>query len=263
MVLNQNVLFYFFTRKGIVIDNIILNSLEKVKELNNSYNLPDFIKPCVSLILDTSFSKGDTYSRNEYCYLVFTEFRRIGIKKDDAKTKIGIWNSLNNPPLPESDIRSCLNSAYKKNFTYGCNNQKLQEFCEMLGGKDSCFYYRKISKKNIKYSADCYIDYGWQKILTSRECYILFYIIPLIERNRGLSTGSWLYVSCREFAQVSGVNERYFSHNENNKHILDKLKAYGLIEYITGKKHIWYKTANRIKRIIPIPIPLKCKYDKY
>ena len=262
-MLNQNVLFYFFTSKGLIIDNIILKSLEKVKESNNSNNLPDYLKPCVSLILKTPISKDFTYSRNDYCYLIFTEFRRIGVIKEKARLKIDKWDYLNNPPLPESEIRSCLKSAYKDKKTHGCNNPMLEEFCLKLGGIENCHYYKQLPKGYIKYSEFDYTNYGWQKVLTPRERLVLFYIIPLIEKKRGFKPGSRIYITCRELEKISGINKRYFSHDKYNKNILDKLKHSNLIEYIPGKRHIWNKTANRIKRTIPIPIPPKCKQNKY
>ncbi len=161
-----------------------VKKLEKVEKANRTLDLPGSIKPCVSLLLETPISRGDIFSRNEYCYLIFTELRRTGVKKDNARIKVGIWNSSNEPPLPESELRGCLDSAYKKTYSFGCNNPKLEEFCQDLGGKEGCFYYKKISKKDRKHSEYDYTNYGWQKYLSSRESYVLFYVVPFIERSR-------------------------------------------------------------------------------
>lgn len=190
--------------------------------------------------------------------MILTELRRIGIPKDKAEDKINSWNSLNITALPQSDIRSSIRSAYKDSKTYGCNSRLLEEFCKSLGGKKACHYYKQVPKKIRNYSEDDYINFGWQKALTSRECFILFYIIPFLERKRGFNPGSWLYVSCRELEEISGINKRYFS--QEGKNILDKLAALDLIYYIPGKQHKWNKQAGRIRRVIPIP---KCSQVKY
>ena len=121
-----------------------------------------------------------------------------------------------------------------------------------------CYYYKSICKKKRDYSEFDYINYGWQRVLTARERLVLFYTIPFIENKRGFNPGSRLYVSCRELEEVSGIDKRYFSHRKDKRNILDRLNSYGLLEFIPGKRHIWYKSAGIIKRIIPIPVVSKC-----
>ena len=121
-------------RKTLTQNNTV-EKLEIVKETNRSFNLPDSIKPCVSILLSTSISKGDLYSRNSYCYLIATEFRKNNIVKSKAEHILGRWNELNNPPMSYSEIRSTIKSAYRTNYTYGCNSLLLEDFCLKIGGK--------------------------------------------------------------------------------------------------------------------------------
>lgn len=234
-------------------DDIIF--LEKTNNSNKKFLTPKDLKPCVSIILNTSISKGEYPNRNDLAILLAVELKKSGLNQEQVKDKLQEWNYNNNPPLLERDLNSILRSSNKvkqdgsPRYDYGCNNHNLQVFCIDPEDKDNCYYYVKNFKnKEIKLEPD-YITLGWQNLLTLSQRYLLFYVIPYIEKRRGFSCGSQLYVTVRELSQVSGIETKYF-----NKH-LSKLKDYGLIDYTTGSSQVWKRKASEVRRIIPPPRP--------
>ena len=74
--------------------------------------------------------------RNEACIRLacyFANFRMMDVKK---VWKILVeWNRLNNPPLPERELRSVFESALKGKYVYGCSDDLLSKYCV---GKAEC-----------------------------------------------------------------------------------------------------------------------------
>jgi len=231
-----------------------LKYLEDANTLNRRYSLPKNIKPCISQILGTSISKGDMPSRNDLAITIAVELRKNGLDTDQVKRNLKDWNYNNNPPLKESEIRSVLKSSEKKKqngslvYDYGCNHSNLIAFCIDPEDKNSCFYY----KNNYSSSKKTYIDYtskGWQKELTLLQRYILFFVIPYLEKRRGVRPGTRIFVSVRELRQISGCDKNSF------RSVFEKLSEYELIEYIPGSSKRWEKKATEIKRLINIRDP--------
>jgi hypothetical protein len=233
-------------------DNLIY--LENVNIQNKRFSLPKNIKPCISKILGTSISKGDIPSRNNLAITVAVELRKNGLNTDRVEKNLREWNYNNDPPLKESEIRSVLKSSEKTKqnglllYDYGCNHPNLVSFCIDPEDNNSCFYY----KNNYSSSKKNYIDYislGWQKELTLIQRYILFFVIPYLEKRRGVRPGAKIFVSVRELRQISGCDKNSF------RRVFEKLSEYQLIEYIPGSSKRWEKKATQIKRLVNIRDP--------
>lgn len=226
-----------------------LKYLENANTQNKRFSLPQNTKPCISNILGTSISKGDMPSRNDLAITIAVELRKNGLDTDQVKRILKEWNYNNNPPLKESEIRSVLKSSEKNKadgslvYDYGCNHSNLIAFCINPEDRNSCFYYKNNYSTSKKYNID-YVSLGWQKKLTLSQRFVLFFVIPYLERRRGAKTGSKLFVSVRELSQISGIDKNRF------KAILTKLADCNLIEYTPGTCRKWEKKATEIRRIV-------------
>jgi len=90
-----------------------ISYLENINEINKRFILPKNTKPCVSNILGTSISKGDSPSRSNLAITIAVELRKNGLNTDQVERKLKEWNFNNSPPLKESEIRSVLKSSAK------------------------------------------------------------------------------------------------------------------------------------------------------
>lgn len=231
-----------------------LKYLENVNNINNRFFLPKNTKPCISNILGTSISKGDSPNRNDLAITIAVELRKNGLNTEQVERKLKEWNFNNNPPLKESEIRSVLKSSEKTKsdgslvYDYGCNHTNLVAFCIDPEDKNSCFYYKNNYSSSRKYNID-YVSLGWQRRLSLSQRYTLFFIIPYLEKRRGVKPGNKLFVSVRELSQISGIDKNRF------KDILTKLAEYNLIEYTPGTSRKWDKKATEIRRLIKIRSP--------
>ena len=221
------------------------NNLETIKDATRKFTLPEFIKPCVSLMLNDNFEG----SRDRVAYIIATELRRVGKRPEVTEKILAEWDRDNVPPLGISKIRCKIRSAYKTDYTFGCNNEPIiLEYCEKVN-KDFCQYHKEIfPQKRIGSDRD-FIKYGWQNHLTPGARLVYFMALPELEKRRGLRAGERLFASHREIAKACGV-----SLDRIGK-ILEKLADKGLIKYKTGEPYRWRVEASGIQRIIPIPKP--------
>ena len=226
-----------------------IRNLEKSKEALQYYKLPKDTRPCISNLLLTQFAKGDYPDRKRVGLFIAVELRRIGFNDSQVEVRLIGWNYDNRPPLPSSDIRGILKQSDKKNdkgsykYSPGCNKD-LEIYCVE---KDLCFYYKQNFLSNKQEKEPDYIALKWQNYLTTGQTLLLFHIIPILEKRRGIKRGSRLFVSYRELSYLSGINISYIGSH------LRKLKEFGLIEFIPGQPRVWQKKASELNRILPPP----------
>lgn len=226
--------------------------LEKIKRAQDRFILPDFIMPCVSLMLNDSFEKGGEFSRDRVAYIIATELRRIGESSEVAEKKLTRWDEGNVPSLGISKIRIKAKSAYARDYSFGCNNEAvILEYCKKVN-KDFCRYYKQISSgKRIGNDRD-FIRYGWPNILSGSERDVYYIALPELEKRRGIKAGDLIIANHREIAKICGVS---LGRVAGELGVLKKLQRRGLITYKPGKPYRWRVEASEIKRIIPIPKP--------
>ena len=229
--------------------------IEKIKLLEQSktalmkYKLPKDTRPCISNLMLTPVAKGDYPDRKRVGLFIAVELRRIGFNDSQVEVRIIGWNNDNRPPLPDCDIRGILKQSDKKNdkgsykYSPGCNND-LKVYCV---NKDLCFYYKQKFLTNKQEEEPDYTALEWQNYLTTGQTLLLFHIIPVLEKRRGMKRGSRLFVSYRELRYLSGINIRFIGSH------LRKLKEFGLIDFIPGQPRVWQKKASELKRILPPP----------
>ena len=101
---------------------------------------PKEMLPCAIKLLKEGALKG---TRNNSCVAIASSILQSGESKEDAFAILKEWNTLNDPPLEEHELRITFNSAYtmlQHNRRYGCNTYKdlgycIGEKCKLSGGK--------------------------------------------------------------------------------------------------------------------------------
>jgi len=221
-------------------------------DFSKKYNInPSSLRPCVSVIWQSSFEKGGSHDRSMACSIIASEFLRLGYTQQRIETELFSWNRQNNPPLKQTDIRSTLRTALRRKYNYGCSHYFLEDFCI---GEEKCKWFSGADKDG-KINFRAFFSYKWQLILKNAAKLIYYLALPELERVRGSKPGGRLYVSHRELAYYAGISTRHLNLQ------LEELHSYNLIEYKPGTSRKWEKNATEIRRIFPIPRPPKdaCK----
>ena len=220
--------------------------LMKIKKSMDGFLLPNYIKPCVALMMDESFGEGE---QSDVAYIIATELRRIGKTEEASESILNKWNRKNDTPLGESKIKSTIRSAYKSDITFGCKkNYIILDYCARIG-KEFCEYNKELTQRQQKKANDRdYYRLGWQKVLTNAEK-IIYFAIMEIEKIRKFPQGSKLFVSFRMLVHISGITQGYI------RKCLEGLSKKGILKCKIGQSFRWKTDATEIKRIIPIPKP--------
>jgi len=103
--------------------------------------------PCISRLL----AGTETGSRNEFAIRLasfLVNFRKIDVKK--AWKELKEWNEWNSPPLPESELKACLQSAVRNGYVYGCNDNILAKFCD----RENCSLAKKQDETEKVYDPE-------------------------------------------------------------------------------------------------------------
>jgi len=229
-----------------------MGDLENVNRSLKKFTLPNFIKPCVSLMLYDSFEKGGEFSRDRIGYIIATELRRVGKSPEITEKILNQWDKKNFPPLGSSKIRVKVKSAFGRDYTFGCNNEPvILEYCKKVN-KDFCQYYKQISSgRRIGNDRD-FIRYGWPNILSGVERDVYYIALPELEKRRGIKAGDLIITNHREIGRICGISLGSIAGKTG---ALEKLQKRGLIIYRPGEPYRWRIEASEIKRIIPIPKP--------
>ena len=225
-----------------------LTILETEQKVKSRYNIetPDF-KPCIALMLDQSFPQGPGFSRNPIAYILATEFRRLGKESEAGLKCLSLWNRQNKPPLPETEIRTIVKSAYRTNYTFGCTrNPILLNFCI---DKALCHYYqRTVQRKRPNTSIQDFFSNGWPLVLSRCEM-CLYLALTEAERLKGTFPGQTVFAKFDLLHRLSGVAKG------GMRAYLVSLRDSGLIELKIGSPFYWQHQATQVKRIFPIPHP--------
>jgi len=229
-----------------------------VKTANKYFNLKKETRPCISQLLLSPMVQG---GRSRTGLIIATELKRTGKTLEQIEKDLVRWNSHNDPPLPEKDIRGIKKSMDKINksneilYGFGCNKE--QVIVDHCVGKENCNYYLNNFKTKSRRHEPDYTASGWQLILTLTQRHILFHILPQMERRKKCHRGNFLVVSLRELAEYSGIGSKYFKKN------FEALREFGLIEFKSGTPRRWERKATEIKRILPPPRPDKRKVEEF
>jgi len=172
----------------------------------------DFVKDKKSFVVTTtSFTKAKEPTKiphnEKLCYYKILEgvqegmrddcairlacfFRQKGMPQDVVISLLIGWNRRNNPPLEENVIERKVIQAYENEYSYGCNDPILSQFCD-----EKC-YLRTIVGKTVKPLSDWADDYA-EYINSLKSRLIHFGLGNIDTAMRGVAPG--------EVAEIIGL----------------------------------------------------------
>jgi len=225
------------------IEDGLIASSDLAGELNHPG--PD-IKPCIALMLENSYCRGDSPNRNIAALIIACELRRIGLEQDAIEYRIQLWNERNDPPLRRSEFTKAIRNALSGKYDYGCNNINLEPTCI---GKDVCPHYKGVRSTRRNYNNRTFIKYHWPQYLSNIAIITYYLTLVEIERRNQVGPGGKIFTSYRQINEISSI-----SHQSIKKALLE-LERFGLIKLKIGYSQVWLHRGTEIQRIIPIPKP--------
>ncbi len=206
---------------------------------------PKALRPCVGLMLRSSFHKGDIPSRSEISAVIAAEFVKIGFDRGRLLHELVKWNKANQPPIKHSALQSTTGTALRNAYNYSCRHPNLREYCV---GADLCEYAKGQSDRST-HDYRAFFRYHWQQILKNKAVLVYWMALPELEKRKGMKPGSVIYENHTEIAKMAGITPKYV------KGALEELAAYRLIEFKPGIPRKWEGKATEVRRIFPIPKP--------
>lgn len=223
----------------------LMASSDLAGELNHPG--PD-IKPCIALMLENSYCRGDSPNRNTAALIIACELNRIGLEQASIEYRLRLWNERNDPPLKRSELLKAIRNAITGKYDYGCNNTYLEPTCM---GKDVCPHYKGVKSNRRTYNNRTFIKYHWPQYLSNVAIITYYLTLVELERRKQVGPSGKIFTSYREINEISGL-----SHQSIKKALLE-LEHFGLIKLKIGYSQVWLHRGTEIQRIIPIPKPSK------
>jgi len=203
------------------------------------------VKPCVAVM----HNEGQQM-RNQTCYILATEWRRLGRSESEALHLAYAWRELNPSPLPAREIETTVRSAYHKRREYGCRGV-LSIWCI---GREECPYYKAYvggSKAAPgRTTAQDLEELGWLDLLTLGEREV-YRAVVAFESFRGLRPGGRLIADLRQIGAHAHV-----AHTTVRRALL-VMHHLGLVTFTPGQPRGrgLPPTGSTIYRAVPIPDP--------
>jgi len=204
------------------------------------------VKPCVAQMRE--IERGQ---RDQCCYILCTELRRMGLPEERALQVALRWNEENLPPLTVAEVAGRVKSAYERGKAYGCNGC-LSHWCI---GRDCCdFHARLVAGKQPvpgRTTAGDFERLGWRSPHVTPGERVLYRAIEQMERIRDVGPGGTVITSTRQLGRLAGISP------SGVLQMLRWLEAMCLIDYEAGRPRATGLPPKgcRIRRIIPIPDP--------
>jgi len=203
------------------------------------------VRPCFARI-------GAAVEGNRNCtaYTYATELRRMGVAGLVAWPELIRWNRMCRPPLPESELQNVLESAFRRERSYGCGARSTLA-AEWCVGREQCDWYKQNVAGRRKCRDTDFFDFGWPAVLKSREALVYLALVRL-EQAKGVGAGGLVVAGTREYVELSGVGRRHIMA------ALERLQFWGLLVIAErGRKREagLPPRASQVKRVAPIPEP--------
>ena len=208
---------------------------------------PKALRPCVGVMLKTSFCKGGIPHPSKAASIIACEFIRMEMPEELITARLEIWNRHNAPPIKQSDLRSTIRTALRSRYKYSCKHVELNmfcigfEFCEHANGKNN----------QSRFNFRAFFTYHWQQILSNASKLVYCLALPELCKRRGLKPDGVIFANQIEIAQYAGISKK------SVKPALLELESLSLIEYKRGTPRKWEGKASEIRRVFPIPKPPK------
>ena len=224
-------------------------TIDVIESPRARFKTPNEIKPCVMKYIEDGVSEGD---RNKAAFIIATEYRRTGKSREETVTILINWNKKNqagNTSYTKQEILTTVDAAFEgyHNRTYGCNNTYLKRNCL---GRDRCLYYHQTRKLNPSkgggFNKMMFYKLGWQKELNGSQNHMYNSVLPLLEEEKNITPGGWVFTSYYELSYYLGTVDSYVHK------ILVQLQGKNLIEWERGKRGKDH-APTKIRRVVPIP----------
>ena len=204
-------------------------------------------RPCIAKMMEAGLEKGSFPDRSTGAVIIASELRRLGKQEDFVASYLIQWNQKNRPPKRISEIRSAINSAFRKEYRYSCHNVALEQLCI---GKDLCSHARLTSQSRKYTNNRKFIQHGWQNLLSNSATLLYYLAIIELERRLGVGPGGRVIANHRKLAKLAGITAKTVGK------ALSELAGTPLIAHFKmGKPRKWEGRATEIRRTIPIPGP--------
>jgi len=201
------------------------------------------VRPCLARI--GVVSQG---IRNKTAYIVATEFRRMGAAEALAWREMLRWNGLCKPPLPERELRSAFESAWRLPKVYGCRGALADAWC--IGRKKCEWFAASVAGRRKCRETDLF-DYGWPGLLKSAEFRVYLSLVRL-EQAKGVGAGGLVIAGTRDYAWLAGLHRgRVMAAFEG----LERRKLLLVLERGERRSPGLPGMACQVQRIVPIPEP--------
>lgn len=211
--------------------------------------LPQELKPCVALMLEEG-PPGGELNPNTTCYIIATEFRRLGKPEEDALAELREWAvraGARGRALRPREVEKTVASAYAGTLmTYGCGTNAILYRSGHCVGHKACPYYSRIGNRQKPNEQD-FCRFGWPAIVGANAASI-YHAVAYLEHERG-APGGTTYVSYRDLRHRSGASLSWMKKG------LQNLSDAGLITFSPGQQGAAHGKATEIKRVLPIPEP--------
>ncbi len=216
-----------------------IEKLQEYEKTRNKTRLPETVKPCLMSFITKKEKLG-----SEQAFILASELHRVG---KQAKRIEQILDSLY---VSQSKVRGILKSLKIRDYEYGCPTLEERGLC-LFENREDCQWWDQIPRINQQaYRERDFWRYYWPERLGIAKS-MLYLTIKEIEKKRGYTAGTRLYISWDELHKISGISRPIIGNN------LKMLKKAGLIKYKPGHKRAKGAKglATDIQRIIPIPKP--------
>ena len=229
-----------------------IDALEATKTQADLHDLlPQELKPCVALMLEEGPPGGEC-DPNTTCYIIATEFRRLGKPREEALEELREWAVRTRDrgrELGPREVEKTVVSAYGGDLrTYGCGPDRPLYRSGYCMGHDACPYYKACGGRDDHDELDFY-RYGWpEQIGVSAAA--MYNAIRALEHERGAPRGvTW--ANYQQLTWRSGCSKG------NVRTVLERLAHHSLITVRFGSPRAPGKQgqATRIERVLPIPEP--------
>lgn len=215
---------------------------------------PKFNEPCIN----DYWTNGAPEGRRGWAdYQLGIRFKEMGLSVESALAELKIWRARCAPgksPFTEVELENQVRNAYSKGQEKACCIHAFLK--EMCIGTQVCPVSKNPGKGKVKqyHNNALYLLCGWQNILSAGDLLMVGFVLPFLEKKKGVHPGEELLTFTEELEKWSGLSEP--------GRTLTRLKESGLIEYIPGIRGGGkVRRPTIIRRITPVPRPLLPKKE--
>lgn len=143
------------------IDEIIAtNNLKDVEPLPQSKESSQTPSPMTGRICIQRILNGvESGERNEAACRLVDHFKEESLPQDMTLAVLRRWNQSNQPPLGDKELEDTVQSIYKGNYNYGCNDGVLKKYCDQ-----ACPFLKKEKPNRKSATSDNKVQISFREL---------------------------------------------------------------------------------------------------